>query len=494
MVSTPLAIFSSGAEVNARLDSFSNHYGQDAYGKVLLEKRDASGILIWSSTLAKKVFIKKIATDINDNIYICGGFMDTLDFNGTDQLLHANNGSTVNRFLAKFGSNGQLVWKRNFDLTHANKTIEDLQIDLLGNLWYAMNDFNNSALLMVDSNGDDVDSLIQNGTLMLTSFSFDPFGNIFIAGATDAGTMTFGNHSYTVIPGYAKFIGRYDANRNSSWAHFANDITFLNHKVVSDQFGNAYMAGAIYDSTNFGTIIFPRPQWSQDAFLMKIDSAGLILWGKSNPAGTSAITGRLIPTADDCIGVDHSGNVYLSGRSAGVLDWGNGVILTAGLGQFQENRLSIISFDSNGNTRWGKIFGSETYNNLHTLKVAENGDCYFNAGFRDNSVFDSTAYLGNSQMNFVIGKISASGITGISSTQEPTNFIYPNPSTGLIHFHERGYQSEVKIFDISGKLLIDQFHSTEITFDASNLPDGFYILQVSDGKIQETYRWIKASN
>ncbi len=493
MVNSPLAIFSSGAEVNARLDSFALHYGQDAYGKVLLEKRDASGIITWTYGLSKKVFIKKITTDINDNVYVCGGFMDTLDFNGMDQLMHSNIGSTVNRFLAKFDSNGLLLWKRNFDLTHADANIEDLQVDLSGNLWYAMNDFNNSALYKVDSNGDDIDSLLQDGALMLTSFSFDPFGNIFISGATSAGTMTFGNHSYTVIPGYAKFIGRYDVNRNSSWAHYANDITFINHKVVSDQFGNAFMAGVIYDSTNFGTIIFPRPQWSQDAFLLKIDSSGVIQWGKSNPSGTTAITGRLTPTADDCIDVDLAGNVYLSGRSAGVLDWGNGVVLTAGLGQFQENRLSIISFDPNGNARWGKIFGSESYNNLHSLKVADNGDCYFNAGFRDNSVFDSTVYIGNSLMNFVTGKISASALTGISNPQENPDFIYPNPSNGLIHFQGKRYQSEINIFDISGKLVVNQFHPTEIPFDATNLPDGFYFLQLSDGVKQEIYRWIKAS-
>ena len=96
-------------------------------------------------------------------------------------------------------------------------------------------------------------------------------------------------------------------------------------------------------------------------------------------------------------------------------------------------------------------------------------------------------------MNFVTGKISASALTGISNPQENPDFIYPNPSNGLIHFQGKRYQSEIKIFDISGKLVVNQFHPTEIPFDATNLPDGFYFLQLSDGVKQEIYRWIKAS-
>ncbi|TAH40273.1 MAG: T9SS type A sorting domain-containing protein [Bacteroidetes bacterium] len=493
MVNSPIAIFSDGAEVNARLDSFAIHYSQDAFGKVFLEKRDAAGIPSWSITLSKKVFIKKIVTDLNHNVYICGGFMDTLNFDGLHELLNIASGLNVNKFLAKIDAGGQLLWKRNLELTHPLTNLEDLQIDLSGNLWYAINDFNNSALYQVDSNGDDLDSLIQDGALLLTSFSFDPYGNIFIAGATEGGIMTFGNQSYTVIPAYAKFIGRYDANRNASWAHFANDITFLNHKVVSDELGNAYLAGVIYDSTNFGTLTFPRPQWSQEFFLLKIDSLGIFQWGKSNPAGTSAITGRFTPTADDCIDVDLAGNIYLSGRSAGILDWGNGVVLTAGLGQLYENRLSIISFDPNGNTRWGKIFGSETYNKLNALKVAENGDCYFNAAFRDNSVFDSTAYIGNSLMNFVIGKISASALTGVSKLFKNHFSIYPVPSSGKINISGDDVEVEIRIYDLSGKLMLNQVQYTRTILDASHLQDGYYLVKLISGKVNENISWVKLS-
>lgn len=491
MVKSPLSISSSGDEVNARLDSFAIHYNLDALGKIDLEKRDATGMGVWTIPLGKKVSIKKIAIDQSDNIYIAGGFMDTLNFNGMGQLMNTSSGTNVDQFLAKFDSNGTLLWNRNLSLSSNQINVEDIQIDINGNLWYATNNFNSSALYMVDGNGDDIDSLLQDGSLILSSFSFDPFGNIFIAGSTESGTMTFGNQSYTVTNSYNKYIGRYDSNRNASWAYFANDITFQHPKVVSDVFGNAYFAGEIFDSTNFGTLTFPNPQWSTEFILVKIDSSGNFLWGKSNPAGTAPITGRLSALSSDCIGTDQAGNIYLSGSSAGILDWGNGVVLTAGLGQLHENRSSIISFDPNGDIRWGKIFGSETYNSLHSLKVNANGDCYFNAGYRDNTNFDSLNFVGNSLLNFVTGKISASVITGVTELKVHDYSIYPVPSTSTIHFKGEQADAVINVFDINGKLVRSQVQNTGNPYDISDLPNGCYRLNLSGEKLNENFTFVK---
>ncbi|HNS11449.1 MAG TPA: T9SS type A sorting domain-containing protein [Bacteroidia bacterium] len=480
-----------GGVANVRLDSFALTYNQDAFGSLILENRDNSGNVLWEISLSNKVFVKRIVADQNGNIYLGGGFMDTLDFNGSNPLMNSGSGLNVDRFLAKLDANGSVIWKRNLRLTHAQTYLEDLQLDNQGNLWYAMNDFNNSALYKVDINGDDTDSLIQEGVLLVSSFSFDPFGNLFIAGAASNGTVTFGNQSYPVAFSYTKFIGRYDNLHNATWAYFAEDITFQESKIVSDQYGNAYMGGIIYDRTDFGTLHFLAPQWSNDMFLLKVDSVGNFLWGKSNPSGSAPFTGRFTPTSNEFIDVDLFGNVYIAGRSAGVLDWGNSVVMTAGLGQPHENRISVVSFDGNGNARWGKIFGSESYNALHTLKVSDTGECFFNAGFRDISVFDSTTFIGNSFINFVIGKISSVGPSNVHEINNLDLTIFPNPSDGLIRFISEIQELQLDIFDLMGRLILSSRINTGMTFDTGNLPDGAYLIRLRNGDRLANHVWIK---
>lgn len=491
MVGATLSTVPSGGEVNVRLDSFTVFYSQDAFGKLILERRDQSGTLLWDINFSNKVFVKKVVVDRNDNIYLCGAFMDTLDFNGMGQLINLGTGFNVNFYLAKFDPNGTLIWSQNLALNHSQTSMEDIEIDPQDQMWYSLNDFNNSFLYKVDSNGDDIDSLIQQGAQLLSSFSFDPWGNIFIAGATSNGTLTFGNQSYTTTHSYNKFIGRYDIHRNASWAYFAEDITFQESKVISDEYGNAYLGGLIYDSTDFGTLHFLRPQWSSEFFLLKIDSAGAFQWGISNPAGNNPISGRFNPTSKEAFDVDQAGNIYMAGRSAGVLDWGNGIVLTAGMGQFQDNETSVLSFDGNGIIRWGKIFGSDTYNNFHTLKVTPAGDCYFNASYRDNSAFDSIAFIGNSLLNFVVGKISAHGLTDIHELKQKNHSIYPVPSTEFIQFSGVELNCLLEIFDLSGKLILSQQQNTHDALNITDLNQGFYFLKLNDGKRTEIFSLIK---
>ncbi|MBP6333870.1 MAG: T9SS type A sorting domain-containing protein [Bacteroidia bacterium] len=495
MVESAVTVVPSGGVVSSRLDSFAVHYGQDAYGKVIIERKDAGGGVLWSYLLYEKAFIKRLTADQNGNVYVCGGFLDNLNCNGnTDQLFNTGIGFNVNLFLLKLDASGNLVWKRNLALTHSETILDATNLDPSGNFWYSLNDFNNSSIFRVDANGDDADSLRQENSLVLSSFDFDPWGNLFIAGATTTGTLTFGNQSFTVPETYMMYLGRYDINRNASWAYFGHDITFQHPEIVSDNLGNAYMAGTVFDSISFGTLHFPAPQWSEEFFLFKIDSAGVFQWGKSNPANLSLpITGRFLPERSKYLDADLAGNVYIGGKSAGVMDWGNGIVLTAGSGQLFENLISIVSFDGSGNSRWGKIFGSDTYSGLHSLATTDVGDVYFSAGLRDSSVFDTIFFPGVSTMNFALGKIARPINTDLVEINQELQSIYPVPSKGIIHFLGNEIQGEIRFYDLTGKLVHSDTHQSNLPYNAAVLKDGFYLMEFVHPRGSEKFRWMKVS-
>ncbi len=493
MLSSPLTDTQSGHLISARLDSFATYYGQHAYGKFILEKRDSSGLLEWNFSMSNKCVVQRLASDQTGNIYACGRFMDTLDLNGTDQLIETSPVIGYNIFLIKLDPGGSLVWKRNISESHSQTSVEDLQTDPSGNLWYTLNDFGTSALYKTTASGDDADSLLLQGTLILSSFSFDPWGAIYIAGSTEAGTMTFGNQNFTVPHSYNMFIGRYDQNHHASWAYFAEDITFQHPKVVSDHNGNAIMGGNYFDSTGFGPLIFPEPQWSQEFFLFKIDSSGNFLWGKSNPSAPNPISGRFNFDATENLDVDGQGNIYMAGIHAGTLDWGNGIVLSAGTGQLHENRLCLVSFDPNGNTRWAMLSGSESYNQIFSLRSSSAGDCFVSLATRDTADFHPFSYPGNSDLAFSTGKIIMPLPSKISESAFSLRQIYPAPSSGRFRFTGENNLSEISLFDLSGKKLISKIQGSAESFDASELPDGYYLVRLKTNNQLKYFSWLKLS-
>jgi hypothetical protein len=83
------------------------------------------------------------------------------------------------------------------------------------------------------------------------------------------------------------------------------------------------------------------------------------------------------------------------------------------------------------------------------------------------------------------------GMDLISSTHELANSkinIYPNPASDVINIDVSGYlQYAVYLYDLNGKLLINEVNQTNIQID--KLPQGVYILEIrnlnSDKKIIE---------
>jgi hypothetical protein len=112
-----------------------------------------------------------------------------------------------------------------------------------------------------------------------------------------------------------------------------------------DPAGNTVVGGCFYETIDLGG----GPLVSagrQDIYLVSLDADGKHRWSRS--FGSSAVLEE--PTG---IAIDDSGNVVVTGIFYGPVDFGGGPLAGAGSGD-----IFLASFDTDGNHRWSKSFGS----------------------------------------------------------------------------------------------------------------------------------------
>jgi hypothetical protein len=210
-----------------------------------------------------------------------------------------------------------------------------------------------------------------------SSVAVDAIGNAYIAGFTD-GTLGGPNAGADDA-----FLVKYDGAGNVIWSRqagsTASDVAL---GVAVDVAGNAYISGDTYGNlagTNAG---------DQDAFLVKYDAAGNLLW--SRQVGTA--------TTDYSYGVavDGSGDAYVIVDTFGSLGGPNAGSYDA----------LLSKYDTAGNLLWSRQIGTAEYDTSRGVAVDSSGNAYIcgytlgnlgskNAGSSDAFVtkFDSAGNL-----------------------------------------------------------------------------------------------------
>ena len=119
--------------------------------------------------------------------------------------------------------------------------------------------------------------------------------------------------------------------------------------------GGYFIVGATY--SNDGDISFN--QGSSDAWLLKIDSVGNILWEKTYGGSNGEFWGRILPAPDNCY--------YLLGASG---SWDGDISYDPYPGS---NDLWIAKIDSVGNLIWEKIIGGWMIDMIESAALAGDG-------------------------------------------------------------------------------------------------------------------------
>jgi len=223
--------------INAGTQWYKNHgtYGHD----FLLVKFNSSGNVEWSNHYGSEGYDygRSIDSDNNNNIYITGGFTDSIAF---DEYEFTSTSNGYNYFITKFNKEGKVLWAQ----------IANHQSD------------NNSRghSLVSDKNGH-----------LYTSGYFNRY-------------VGFGSEELSSNSYYSNFLTKYDTSGNVLWTHAINNTgnySFPFYKIDADNEGNCYMGSNANDSVIFDTgEILPGRGYGN--YLAKYNKDGDLEWAVSN--------------------------------------------------------------------------------------------------------------------------------------------------------------------------------------------------------------------
>lgn len=455
-------------------------YGQFIYGEHHVRMHDDAGNLEIDFVLGNKAWVDWVEATATGNIIVCGSFMDTLWLDGTDSML-VNSPALFaqNAFMICISPSGQLLWKKNLTLLHpVLTTVEAMTLDNNGNCWYGFSNFQEAFIAGVDTNGQDITTYhIIGDVRTLSGLSFDPAGNLYVSGAAQNGSITFGGFTKVFTEPYNMYLFRMNTAGQVNWMLAMHDITFQHPRVKADPFGNVFFSGHLMDSVSIGNFSLPAPQWAAGIVLAKIDSNGNALWVNGVPVQPT-VTGTFIPGKGMHLDADSLGGCVVLGRTQGEINWGNGIITgTPGLSSNYHN--SIIAFNANGLPVW-KLDASAPYVSPVGLCLRGNASGYILAVDRGNSQYGNISITQPDPFAVYTVVAQFEGTTtGLATQSVADDFtVFPNPSIdGNIRFSRMLKEGIIRIYGLNGQVIRSFEFNLPLSEIQLNLPQGSYILE-----------------
>ena len=289
---------------------------------------------------------RSIANDVIGNVYVAGDTLGALE--GT----HAGN---YDAFVRSYDTVGNHRWTRQFG-TSGDDAVYGLATDTNSNVYVA--GYTSGSL--EGANAGSADAFIRSydsngnhrwtrqfGTTtwdQVTSIDTDTNGNVYAAGTT------LGALEGSSAGSYDAFISSYDSNGNHRWTQqFGTGGDDLVHGIAVDTNGNVFVSGytvGALEGTHAG---------NYDAFVRSYDTDGNHRWTRQfGTSGNDVAYG---------IATDSNGNAHLAGYTTGALEGSS----TGSFDAF------IRSYDSNGNHRWTRQFGTSSRDVAWGIAIGANG-------------------------------------------------------------------------------------------------------------------------
>ena len=283
-------------------------------------------IVKWSNSFGGSFddFSQSVTTDTSGNVYIAGYFLSSDITFGSTSLKNSNS-NNLHIFVAKYDSLGKVLWAKSSGDNDIGYT-RSITIDKNGNI-LVCGIFNSSSitfgsitltnydgygkwfLVKYDPNGNVIwakSPIISTSSNGLTSLSTDKAGNIYALGYFQDLSIIFGSTTlYNNIAPYQDIcLVKFDTSGNTLWA---NNLGGENHDVGNslsvDLNGNIFVTGSFTSSIiNLGkTVLVNKGPGNSDILIVKYDTNGNLLWGKS--------AGGVLSDNPNSIVTDLNGNV-----------------------------------------------------------------------------------------------------------------------------------------------------------------------------------------
>jgi hypothetical protein len=333
-----------------------------------------------------------VACDNAGNVYIAGKYEMNANFGGTTVPCAGNH----DIYVAKYGPAGDFKWVRTAGGTHGDYA-HAMTCDGAGNV-YVTGEFEGtttfSSGVSLTSSGDNDIFLAKyntNGGLVWVrkvaggsksdkGLGISIFGSgIYITGKF-GGAAKFGNVTTLTSAGAADiFVARYSTDGAFQWVQRAGGTAAdEGYAIANDPAGNVYVTGYFTGSASFGGQSLSS-SGGTDIFLAKYNSSGGLVWAKK--AGGSA--------NDYGMGVKVSSSyrVLFTGGFRVKSSFGT-YTLQAGGGNAD---IFIASYDSNGNPVWVRKAGGALNDYGRALALDGNSNVFITGNFGSTATFSNTS-------------------------------------------------------------------------------------------------------
>jgi len=384
--------------------------GDSIEGDAFLAKFSPSGNLIWGTYFGGDDYDGAfgVATDKYGNVYISG-----ITYSGsgiaTKGAYRTLSDSVIgDGFLAKFSSNGNLLWGTYYG-GRGNGFGAYVATDDSGNIYMSGATFSPSGIATKGAYQATGDSLSgsaflakfnSSGNLIwgtyyadsgTNTFSIATYAaNIYITGQTtsESDIATSGVYQTQAYMHGSTFLADFKANGSLDWATYYGGYDD-GEGVEVDPSGNIFITGEVVDTAS-GIVTSGAYQTffdggGGDAFLAKFSSSGNLIWG------------TYFGGDGDDIGIslafDQSGNVYMAGGTSSISGISTyGAYQTSYGGGVADGFIS--KFTNNGGLLWATYYGGKGWDDISGITTDASGNNLYVTGMTDGSsgVATSNAY------------------------------------------------------------------------------------------------------
>lgn len=384
--------------------------------------------LIWGKNYGHNFFSEGNALDIDnaDNIYVCGGLSDSVNFEGT--LLICNKG--ISSFVAKFNSGGQIQWVK--------KDSSD-----------SKQNYSSATDILINSNNE-----------LLITGSYNNYGPLyfeFISFPVPANSIAYENY----------YALKTDLNGSAIWGKTSSRVYAADHLFKGFTSNYSLILHSYYSNGDDGTKLSLLNSLGNVYKKINVDS---VFKGD--------IRTEYLGTIDN--------KIYLS--STKVYYNSMGKHSPTYIYTFKNDEIEIID-SLNGDIRNVSLLKKGS-NEFYLTGIFDKMLIAGNDTLRTDSIGSYNNQIAYYANNPFIAKLNIATVTGISSVAPITNNfqVFPNPSSGIFTLDlKKQTAAKIKVYDVLGKCVFNHSYKNEdqIKIDLASQPEGIYFLEVEAEGIKE---------
>lgn len=508
-------------------DPTSNIINETSLGArdIFFAKYDLTGNLIFVKTIsgASDQIIRGIKEDSLGNIYLIGLFYGQTDFDPSSSSYNLTSIGLNDIFFAKYTSTGDLIYAKQLG-NNAQEDVNDFfvnnnEITLVGTYQLSF-DFNPSTtadsiispsnnlthgfISKYTSNGDFIfaRSIDGNGYVFILHLDLDKNNNIYVSGKynniTDFDPSTANSYTLGVVGGEDWFFAKYNINGDFIFVkNFQSDGIESIQAMDVDSIGNIYLCGYIqfhsgpvdFDpSSNVNSI---SSQGVTMPYMVKYDNQGGFIFVNTfeTNAGLNFQDIKII----------NENRILTTGFYQGTVDFNpNSSFDTLKSQDFLIYETFIASYETNGNFQWTvPIYGNQNSEGKSVMEDA-NGNIYITGNFEGTCDFDLSGAVNNLTSNgnrdIYIAKYTNNYTSLDSKTLRSSLNLFPNPFSNNIIINHTANINSISFYDQLGNLVLKTTTLKNKEIDTSNLPEGFYTVEIKTNETIQKEKVVKINN